>query len=193
MEKFRFPPARQRGLFFAAIAFVTVVLALPAIVHAMLPPHHADMEQVTLSDPIHKWDITVSDLYCERDHASLASTGWTCGDASVQAVIVEDTDDDEHTLRRMVRAYGRAPGLPESEVHEGKDGSLALADTPSSTAAISINGTGANENKDWVITITGDSAATRTTTERLWKAFGLGELPDEVATDIADFSGKALV
>ncbi|UQZ26857.1 hypothetical protein [Corynebacterium accolens] len=193
MEKFRFPPARPRSLFIAALAFVTVVLALPAIVHAVLPQHHADVEQVTLSDPSHDWDITVSDLYCERDYASLASVGWTCGDVTVQAVIVEDTDDDEHTLRRMVRAYGMAPGLPEGEVHEGKDGALALADAPSSTAAISINGTGTDENKDWVVTVTGDSAATRTTTERLWKAFGQDELPEEVTADIEEFSGKALV
>jgi len=193
MEKFRFPPARPRSLFIAIIAFVTVVLALPAIVHAVLPPHPADVEQVTLSDPSQDWDITVPDLYCERDYTSLASVGWTCGDTSVQAVIVEDTDDDEHTLRRMVRAYGMAPGLPEGEVHEGKDGALALADAPSSTAAISIDGTGADENKDWVVTVTGDSAATRTTTERLWKAFGQDELPEEFTADIAEFSGKALV
>ena len=81
MEKFRFPPARPRSLFIAALAFVTVVLALPAIVHAVLPPHPADVEQVTLSDPSQDWDITVPDLYCERDYTSLASVGWTCGDA----------------------------------------------------------------------------------------------------------------
>ena len=75
----------------------------------------------------------------------------------------------------------------------GVDTGAALADAPSSTAAISINGTGADENKDWVVTVTGESAATRTTTQRLWKAFGQDELPEEVTADIEEFSGKALV
>jgi len=75
----------------------------------------------------------------------------------------------------------------------GCKGGAPPADAPSSTAAISINGTGADENKDWVVTVTGDSAATRTTTERLWKAFGQDELPEEFTADIAEFSGKALV
>lgn len=177
MEFYRFPPAHPRRLFLAVIAFVAVVLALPTIVQAALADSSADVEQVTLTEPSQDWEIDVADLYCERDYESLASIGWICGDVSVQATLTEDAKDDATTLRRMVRALAMA-SLP--------------ADAPSSTAALSLDGTGEDENKDWVVTVTGKGDQARATTSRIWHAFGQEDLPAAADAEFADFSGELM-
>ena len=171
MNFYRFPPAHPRRLFCAVIAFVAVVLALPMIVQAALGDSSADVEQVTLAEPSQDWEIDVPDLYCERDYESLASIGWNCGDVSVQATLTEDAKDDATTLRRMVRALAMAP-LP--------------ADAPT------FDGTGEDENKDWVVTVTGKGEQARATASRIWHAFGQKDLPADADSEFADFSGELM-
>ena len=169
MNFYRFPPAQPRRLFCAVFAFVAVVLALPMIVQAALGDSSADVEQVTLAEPSQDWEIDVPDLYCERDYESLASIGWNCGDVSVQATLTEDAKDDATTLRRMVRALAMTSLPADAPTFDGTNGALLLADAPSSTAALSLDGTGEDENKDWVVTVTGKGDQARATTSRIRK------------------------
>ena len=192
MEFYRFPPAHPRRLFLAVIAFVTVVLALPTIVQAALADPSADVEQVTLTEPSQDWEIDVPDLYCERDYESLASIGWTCGDVSVQATLTEDAKDDATTLRRMVRALAMTSLPADAPTFDGTNGALLLADAPSSTAALSLDGTGEDETKDWVVTVTGKGDQAQATASRIWHAFGQEELPADAEAEFADFSGELM-
>ena len=92
----------------------------------------------------------------------------------------------------MVRALTMAPLPADAPTFDGTNGALLLADAPSSTAALSLDGTGEDENKDWVVTVTGKGDQARATTSRIWHAFGQEDLPAAADAEFADFSGELM-
>ncbi|AIU31746.1 hypothetical protein [Corynebacterium ramonii] len=139
MSYFQFRPAMSAKSWWLIAALVTLLLALPAVLNAVVPSIDLKLKNVTLgeADSI-ELPVLLDDgarLQCKEEMSDLFQPQWNCEGTKINSMVVKGSTDQDHTLRRMMRFNALSP-LPENaeifregniRIVEGSDDQIGLS------------------------------------------------------------------
>lgn len=114
MPSYQLQPARTGRVWWATVGVTIAVLVIPFLLWAVAPPVQSDTgsERVLLGTGERRIE---TDLQCEPDLFATGGVGWYCGDLSLGTISQPLSDDPDHNLRRMVRAFA-STGMPDEPI-----------------------------------------------------------------------------
>ncbi|KQB84582.1 hypothetical protein [Corynebacterium oculi] len=122
MPRYRLQPDRPLLLWWGLLAALAVYFGAPAAINAAIPQRSATSDAVELGALGSDWTIPVEGLECRSGPFALTET-WVCGDTLLSSTVMGDVEDEERTLRRLMRGTSDALATPSEDAslteHEG--------------------------------------------------------------------------
>ncbi|MBH5301098.1 hypothetical protein K1I36_00665 [Corynebacterium silvaticum] len=140
MSYFQFRPAMSAKSWWLVAALVTLLLALPAVLNAVVPSIDFKLKNVTLGEAESiELPVLLEDgahLQCREEMSDLFQPQWNCEGTKINSMVVEGSTDQDHTLRRMMR-FNALSSLPENaEIF--REGNIRMIEGPKDQIGLSL-------------------------------------------------------
>ncbi|MGP6175061.1 hypothetical protein [Corynebacterium sp. A21] len=183
MPQYRFSPTRAGKLWCAILGVAALLLALPSLLNLVVPDRPDGTDEVRLGSLGYDWEIPLRDpageiISCRKSSDVITGYLWDCEGTMVQSLIVEGPEDEEQTLRRMMRALiiefppANAPVFREEEAR-------MVIDPRYGAVGMSLAGTGDREGQS-MITLVYGGAEVPELADAVWFHYSQQSLPTPV-------------
>lgn len=159
MPQYRFSPTRAGRHWWAVFGVAAVLLALPALLNLLVPDNEDRVDEVRLGQLGYDWEIPLTDaagepVACRKSTDVINGYLWDCDGTLVHSMIVEGSNDEEETLRRMMRMeFTQFPPRDIPTFREGE--SRMVLDDRFGAVGMSLPGTGDRESQSMIAIIYG--------------------------------------
>lgn len=183
MPQYRFTPTRAGKLWWAIFTVAALLLALPTVINLFLPEREGGTDEVRFGSLGYEWEIPLRDargelVSCSRSSNVIFGYLWDCEGTMVHSIVAEGAEDEEATLRRMMRAHlGSFP--PRDALAFREEGSRMVIDPRYGAVGISLVGTGDQAGQSMIVLVYGGPEVPELA-DSVWFQFSRQPLPPPV-------------
>lgn len=195
MPQYRFSPTRAGKHWWAIFGVAIALLALPALLNLVVPDRVAETDEVRLGQLGYDWEIPVTDaegepLACRKSSQVISGYMWDCDGTMIHSMIVEGSENEENTLRRMMRVEFFSYPPPEIPTFREGEARMVL-DNRFGAVGFSVPGTGDHEGQSMITLVYGGGQMPELA-DAVWRQYtGGSQLPPPVLLLLEGMSGTA--
>ncbi|WP_178945794.1 hypothetical protein [Kocuria sp. TGY1127_2] len=158
---YRIKPRFGARAWWAIVGVAVILLGAPAVINAAVPDAAPVMSRVELGSEDYGWTIGMrdrdgSELVCEQHFDDPMTERWTCGQTEIRTTVVENAEDQDLALRRIIRGVGVGWRVLDENVplrHRAE--ARQIEDTAADATAISLEGSGEHRDQTIMVVVSG--------------------------------------
>lgn len=155
-----------------------VLLGAPAALDLVVPEAAPVMTRVEFGSEDEGWTIGMkdrdeSDLVCRQHFDDPMTERWSCDGTDIRTTVVENAQDENLALRRIIRGVGAGPSVLDDTVPITRHGHVRAVNAPQDGAtAVSVEGTGDHRDHTVMVVVSGPERAEYT--DLIWQNLTTG-------------------
>ncbi|QGU06180.1 hypothetical protein COCCU_01060 [Corynebacterium occultum] len=191
MPQYRFSPTRAGKLWCAIFAVAALLFALPGILNLLTPEREAGTDEIRLGSLGYDWEMLLHDeqgevISCSKSSNVILGYLWDCDGTLIQSLLVEGVEDEEVTLRRMMRA--NLAEFPPEDAPVFREGDARMVIDPRYGAVgMSLAGSDEREGQSMIVLVHGGPEVPELA-DAVWFQFSRQPLPTPVLLLLDDIT-----